>query len=146
MYKEIIRKSIISWIVFWLTLFWVAYAAHTINWIRNQTINTWDVIWKSWFQAVNDSLKAATICNSANLWRHNNIWMPCVYITTTKAERDNRCHSIYGWSAFNFRHYSPLPNSRQCRLDWWHWTHQSKTYSWPMKKYTFLNNGINIIY
>jgi len=62
-YKEIIKKSILSWVVFWLTLFWVVYAAN-ITTITTQTINSWDVIWAWWFQSVNDKLNNIPSCSS----------------------------------------------------------------------------------
>ncbi len=55
MYKEIIKKSFIWGLVFAITAFWVVYAANITS-VKTQSINSWDIMGKGWFQDVNDSI------------------------------------------------------------------------------------------
>ncbi len=52
-YKETIKKSFIWGLVFAITAFWVVYAANITS-VQSQTINSWDIMGKGWFQDVND--------------------------------------------------------------------------------------------
>jgi len=54
-YKETIKKSFIWGLVFAITAFWVVYAANITS-VQSQTINSWDIMGKGWFQDVNDSI------------------------------------------------------------------------------------------
>ena len=56
-YTETIKKSLISGLVFWLTMFWVVYAVNTISSITNW-INTvdWDIISENWYKEVSQKL------------------------------------------------------------------------------------------
>lgn len=53
-YIETIKKSILWWIVFWISMLWVVYAANISS--VTQTINTWDTISKDWYNDVNNKL------------------------------------------------------------------------------------------
>ncbi len=53
--KKTIQKSFVWALVFWITLFWVVYAANIIS-VTTQTISTWDSIGAGWYQSVNDKI------------------------------------------------------------------------------------------
>ncbi len=53
--KKTIGKSFVWALVFWITLFWVVYAANIIT-VTTQTISTWDSIGAGWYQSVNDKV------------------------------------------------------------------------------------------
>ncbi len=59
MNKQEVINSLKKWALiatgFWVTLFWVVYAANIIS-VTTQTISTWDSIWAGWYQSVNDKL------------------------------------------------------------------------------------------
>ena len=88
-----LKKPIISWTAFWLTVLWVAYAATTITTVSSQTINSWDTIWQWWFQSVNDKLlntyTKTEVDSKWYLTTHQDIsWKADQSTTYTKTEVD----------------------------------------------------------
>jgi len=56
-YIDTIKKALLFWLIAWISMLWVVYAANIISSVTTQTINTWDTISQSWYQDVNDKLK-----------------------------------------------------------------------------------------
>ncbi len=66
-----LKKSIITWLWFSITVFWVVYAA-SITTVTTQTINSWDSIGSGWFQSVNDKLSNIFSSNwNIGIWASN---------------------------------------------------------------------------
>jgi len=55
-YIDTIKKALLFWLIAWIAMLWVVYAANIISSVTTQTINTWDTISQSWYQDVNDKL------------------------------------------------------------------------------------------
>ena len=55
-YINTFKKSIIAWITFSLTVFWMVYAVDFISSVKTQQIPSWSIMWEWWYQDVNDKL------------------------------------------------------------------------------------------
>ncbi len=99
-------KTMYTAVIFWITLFWVVYAANIIT-VTTQTISTWDSIWAGWYQSVNDRLLwvESNKADKSNTYSKTEVY--------TKAEIDELLTKIWSVST------KPWLSCKDILLKWW---------------------------
>ncbi len=163
---NLIKRSVVSSLVFFITLFSIAFAATSITSIT-QTVNSGDSITATWYQAVNDTLSSlsndkadkTTIYTKAEVdtllsnmqadltikvWTISKPWTSCKDILDNWWSIWNAVYRINAW-------WSAIQMYCDMTTDWWGWTllvnlntSDTTTRKWSDWFWTDSNNYWNI--